>query len=1197
MSTGRCNRVASALENRRRGLLPKSHQCSAGIWSSFRLNCPRPPECPHGVPELSFDPAREGKESMGTSIALMGMACRFPDGANTPDSFWRQLLDGRSAIGEIPADRFSIAAHVDANTEAPGKSYTRWGGFIDDVAGFDPAMFEISPREAQAMDPQQRLLLMVAYEAMEDAGLTRNLLGTVRTGVYVGASSSDYASLQRLQRTHSDIYAGTGSALSIVANRVSHRFNLSGPSLSIDTACSSSLVALDQAVTALNSGRIDIAIVAGVNLLIDPATFVAFSKAGMLSPTGTLSAFDRRANGYVRGEGIGAIVLMRETDALAQGRRTRALIRATAVNQDGRTPTLTAPDLHAQQAMMAALCNTADIAPHDVDYVEAHGTGTPIGDPIEAAAIGHVFGGAGRQAPLLFGSVKPNIGHLESAAGIASLIKAVLVLENRLVPASINSEEPNPAIAFEAHNMAVPQAPAALGSNSGSPVFIAVNSFGFGGTNAGVLLQSANSVRPASESPQPIEKTVAVPLSAASAEALRQVAGRLHAEVVEGRLSERSLADIAASLGTMREGLPHRAAVIAASRQELANSLSEMAERDVPPPVRGALPAIVSGSPPPRSRLAFTFAGQGGQWWGMGRRLLLEDPTFSRAFMEFDQGFEALSGWSVHAELLRDEAQYRLDQSRYAMPAIFGVQIGLGALWQSCDVRPDFVLGHSFGELAAAYLAGAISLETATRMIHVRCQIREKLGTDGAMLAVGLAPAEVQALLGPDSQIDIAALNAASMVTLAGPPAEMAQLSAQLAEAHPSAQVRPVQSDTAWHSRQLAPLEDWFRGEIGDIEWQAPQVGFISTVTGQPESRLDADYWWQNLRQPVRYRDAVLMALDLGANAFLELSPHRVLSGLNATNAAERAVPVSVVNSLVRNEDDFRAVAVATAQLHCSGRTIDWQAATGGNAQAKGLPTYPWQLSPYWRHSEEARDLLHDSAEFPLLGKRSPGPDPVWSNEVSLGAFPFLRDHAVGGDVVFPAAGFIEIMLCAGRNIFGDVPIEIENFEISAALFIGADERVLFSTRFDAARHLIDVRTRTRDGAPEWILRASARLRPTDVMPGLPFPLDAQAGSPLSADDFYAQTASAGFGYGPAFRTVASASVTAETASGAIVAPDQVSLEGSLAHPCLLDGALQLTIAMLAASRTAPGEPENPSAAAQTLYLPTALRRLRFAAP
>lgn len=1141
---------------------------------------------------MNFNRAQEGHDSIAAPVALLGMACRFPGGSTSPKAFWQQLLRGQSAIGEIPKDRFSIAAHVDANAEAPGKSYTRWGGFVDDIAGFDPAMFEISPREAQAMDPQQRLLLMVAYEAMEDAGLTRSLLGSVRTGVYVGASSSDYAALQRLQRTYSDVYAGTGSALSIVANRISHRFNLNGPSLSIDTACSSSLVALDQAVAALNNDAIDIAIVAGVNLLIDPATFVAFSKAGMLSPTGKLSAFDRKANGYVRGEGIGAVLLMREADAVAQTRRTRALIRATAVNQDGRTSTLTAPDQHAQQEMMKLLCKVADVAPQAIDYVEAHGTGTPIGDPIEAAAIGHVFGGAFRAAPLLFGSVKPNIGHLESAAGIASLIKAVMALENRIAPASVNFDEPNPAIAFEAHNMAVPQVPTELGRDDRS-LFIAVNSFGFGGTNAGVLLERAAPKsmpleRPAvSGGTQQNERAVAVPLSATTPEALQEVAVRLRAELVEGGLADRELASVASSVGTLREGLQSRTAIIAATTEELVARLADVAEGSISASVRGALPKIVSGTPSPRSKLAFTFAGQGGQWWGMGRRLLLEEPVFSRAFQEFDRGFEALSGWSVKSELLRDEATSRMGQSRFAMPAIFGVQIGLGALWQSYDVQPDFVLGHSFGELAAAYLAGAISLETATRMIHARCQIREKLGVDGAMLAVGLGAADVAAVLGPDTNIDIAAINGASAVTLAGTPAEIEQAARRITERYPSAQVRPVRSDTAWHSRQLASLEGWFRREIGDVQWQTPSTPFVSTVTGRVEGRLDADYWWRNLREPVRYRDAVLTALDLGANSFLELSPHRVLSGLNAANAAECAISVSIANSLVRNEDDFRSIAVATAQLHCSGRKLDWQSAAGGIARAEGLPTYPWQLAPYWRHSEEAAELLQKSAEFPLLGKRSPGPDPIWTNEVSLGAFPFLRDHVVGGDVVFPAAGFIEIMLCAGREIFGDVPLEIEDFEILAALFVGTDEHVLFSTRLDVDRHLVHIRTRTRDGASEWTTRASAQIRPTDIRPELRLPRDELSGAPTSGDDFYAQTALAGFGYGPAFRAIASATVAAHSAAGVIAAPEQVLLEGSLAHPCLLDAALQLTIAMVPGARG--------DAAGQALYLPTTLRRLRFA--
>jgi acyl transferase domain-containing protein/NADPH:quinone reductase-like Zn-dependent oxidoreductase len=1137
---------------------------------------------------LNFNPAREGKESAAAPIALMGMACRFPGSSNTPADFWEHLLSGHSAIGEIPADRFSIAAHVDANVEAPGKSYSRWGGFIDDIAGFDPAMFEISPREAQTMDPQQRLLLMVAYEAMEDAGLTRAQLGDVRTGVYVGVSSSDYAAIQRQQSAYSDVYSGTGSALSIVANRLSHRFDLNGPSLSIDTACSSSLVALDQAVTALNSGRIDIAIVAGAHLLIDPSPFVAFSKAGMLSPTGRLSAFDRRANGYVRGEGIGAVLLMRAADALYQGRRTRALIRATASNQDGRTPTLTAPDAMAQRAMMRQLVDAAGVSPHDVHYVEAHGTGTPVGDPIEASAIGNVFGGALRQAPLLLGSVKPNIGHLEAAAGIASLVKAVLSLENRRVPASINFEDPNPAIAFAAHNMAVPQGVTALDCDRS--LLIAVNSFGFGGTNAGVLLESVGQPATSSEERTVPSRSVAVPISAASPEALHAMAGNLQHAVAEGGLKGRTVRDIATSLGSLREGLGYRATIIAGTETELLSGLSRVAGGEEGSPVRGMLPSIVSGKSRQVNRLAFTYAGQGGQWPGMARRLLHEEPVFAVAFREFDRTFEGLSGWSVRPELQREGETSRLGQSRFAMPAIFGVQLGLGALWRSWGVNPDFVIGHSFGELAAAQLAGAIDLETATRMIHVRCQIRERIGRDGSMLAVGLAPAELPALLGPDSPIDLAAVNADSMVTLAGPVEAIGDLSDRLARERPSVLVRQIQSDTAWHSRQLAPLEVWFRNEIGEVRWQTPRLAFVSTVSGRVESRLDADYWWRNLRQPVRYRDAVMMALDLGANGFLELSPHRVLSGLNATNAAGRGESATIANSLVRNEDDFRALAVAAGQLQSAGIAIDWQAAGGGTARAEGLPTYPWQLSQHWRHSEEASDQLHVAPAFPLLGKRARGPDPIWTNEISLGGFPYLKDHVVGGDVVFPAAGYFEIMLSAGRDVFGDVSLELEDFEISTALFIGAEEQVLLSTRFDPSRHRIEVRTRTRDGAAEWIVRASARLHPTDMQPELLMRAPDSTAETIDAETFYARAVRAGFGYGSAFSGMTRATADSEWGIGSVEAPAQVSLEGSSTHPSVLDAALQLAIPILAGtSEDQPNDGEEPAR-----YVPKRLRRLRF---
>ena len=1094
----------------------------------------------------------------------MGMACRLPGDVHTLSALWHMLCAGRSAISELPPDRFLSEAVYDPDPRSTGLSYSKWGGFLSDIAGFDHGFFGISPREAEAMDPQQRLLLMVVYEAMEHAGLTRGQLQDARTGVFAGVSAAEYANLQRYQRMQGDAFTGTGAALSIVANRISHRYNLSGPSLAVDTACSSSLVALDLAVKGLERGDCDLAIVAGANILADFGGYVAFSKANMLSPTGLLAAFDARANGYVRGEGIGAVILKRSADAHADGDRVLARIRATELNQDGRTNTLTAPGMRAQRRMLEALCRRAEVDPHEVEYVEAHGTGTPVGDPIEASAIGQVFGGDRRSRPLLMGSVKPNIGHLEPAAGIAGLIKAVLVSQHRQVPPNANFSEPSPDIAFDAFNLAVPTALTQLGTD-GQPVRIAVNSFGFGGTNASVLLESVAPDAMPVVAAEPTTAPIVVPLSAGSPEALERLAVATAASV---EASEASLTDIAAALAR-RDPKPVRKAIVAQSRADLATKLRSS---DTFRTVREQ-----AASAP---RIAFTYGGQGGQWWGMGRRLLQDSAVFSKAFEEFEQAFFQLAGWSVREAMVADEASSLLHRSQYAMPALFGLQIGLTAYWSERGIRPDLVLGHSFGEVAAAVTAGAIDLADATRLIHVRSQIRERLARDSAMLAIGISAEALDGLIPAGLAIDLAAINSPYMITVAGEMADVAAFQDWLAKEHPQTFVRRVQSDTAWHSRLLAPLEPWFRTELGAVSWLTPRVPFISTVTGQPEVKLDADYWWRNLREPVSYSRAVAEALMLGANVLLELSPHRLLTASNAAAAAEHGSPVRSINSLTRDEDDLDCLARAGAELFEAGIPLAF--AQAGNADAVTLPNYTWDLARHWRISEEAKALLLQAPRHHLLGRREARPGFAWSNELDLAGYALLQDHAIDGNAVFPAAGYLELMLAAGREALGAGILELERFEIASVLFIDEAEKVLVGTVYDERSGAVCVYTRLRDASPNWVLRAKALLHLTDVAPAGELAADLM-GEEYNAARFYGETKKLGFQYGPGFQAVAGIVVAGERALARLELPAGAAnpVRHYLAHPSLLDGALQAGLALGFGQKDA------------RMFLPTTIERVR----
>ena len=1101
-------------------------------------------------------------------IAILGMACRLPGGIDDAETFWELLRAGHSAITELPPDRFLINAVFDPDKAATGLSYSKWGGFLRDIAGFDHGFFGISPREAEAMDPQQRLMLMATYEAMEDAGLTRTDLQQGRTGVFVGVSAAEYANLQRYRRTQGDAFTGTGAALSIVANRLSHRFNLSGPSYSIDTACSSSLVALDQAVLNLERGDCDIAIVAGVHVLADFGGFVAFSKAGMLSPTGEIATFDARANGYVRGEGLGVVILKREPDALADGNRILARIRATAVNQDGRTPTLTAPNPAAQRAMLETLCRRAEIDPIAVDYVEAHGTGTPVGDPLEASAIGLVFGGDRRTSSLPVGSVKPNIGHLEPAAGIAGLIKAMLVARRRQVPPNHGFRDPNPDIAFDVHNLVVPNTVIPIG-RSGQPVLVAVNSFGFGGTNASVLIEAVELQPAGAAAPAKLQLPVAVPLSAGSPAALCRLAERT-AQSLDACAA--GFEDKVAALRN-RDPKPWRRTLVLHSEHELGPHLRELATGTAEP-TRGLV----------EPRLAFTYGGQGGQWWAMGRRLLLEDAAFGDTFRAFEQRFQALAGWSVRETLLATEQASQLHRSQYAMPALFGLQLGLSAYWTAQGVRPDFVVGHSFGEVAAAVTAGGLTLDDATKLIHLRSQIRDRIGRDSAMLVVGAPPRNVEDLIPEALNIDLAAINSADVVTLSGEQENIATLERYLRQTRPDWFVRRVQSDTAWHSRLLDPLEDWFRAALGDIACRPPDLLFISTVTGEPESRLDADYWWRNLREPVRYAAGVHQALELGANVLLELSPHRVLTGSNATIAAEAGKPIRAIASLEREKDDFECLARAAGGIWEAGLNLPGAQPGRSSTNEVRLPKYSWDLTRHWRISEEAKALLLTAPSHTLLGRRERSPGYSWSNEISLAGNAMLADHALGGNAVFPAAGYLELMLAAGREALGEGTLELEKFAIFSALFLGPQDEVLVSTRFDPSTGHIAVHTRLRQGSETWTLRATGLLRLTDISPR-PFPASRERGTFLSAEEFYVEATRMGFAYGAAFRTISELEIFENEVRARLVLPPEGAspMQNYFAHPALLDGVLQTGLAFAFADD--PVEPER-------LLLPTTITRV-----
>ena len=1100
------------------------------------------------------------------------------------NSFWSLLAAGKSAIREIPPERWSLDGFYDPAPNNPFRSYSKWGGFLDDVGSFDPDFFGLSRREAEAIDPQQRILLQVAYEAAQDARIPLQTLRRRRTGVFIGVSNADYGLLQRFETGVADIQAGTGTALSIVANRLSNALDLRGPSLGVDTACSSSLVALDTACRALREESADVALAGGVNILIDPRMFLTFCRAHMLSRAGRIAAFDARADGFVRGEGAGVVVLKRLDDALHDGNRVYAVIKATAVNQDGGTDSITAPNPAAQKSMLQDVARKAGIAADDVGYVEAHGTGTPLGDPIEAGAIGEVFGQTRNEGPLRIGSVKCNIGHLEPAAGIAGLIKTALVLSRGQIPPSINFDMPNERIPFDALNIEVATRAVAF---DGDNAHALVNSFGFGGTNACALLarhapetpRRATIARLVSDAAAKAPELTPIPLSAPTPAHLSAWAhGLAEAADEGGLLSNVLLATLGASLTRQRDHFDHRAVVMARDNADLAEKLTALANgRDWPKPDKRAPSMIVNGNARGDGKLVFTCTGQGGQFWNMGRRFLNANPVFRRFVERFDALFKPTSGWSVIEALSADETTSQLHDPAVTPAAMFALQAGLAEVWKSVGVTPDMVIGHSFGEVTAAYLGGAIALEDVAHLVDERGLIRGHIDRVGGMAAIGMGADDLARFLPADGTIEIGAYNSPTMVTVSGERPSIERLIADLAAHDPNIPTRLLDLDFAWHSSWLEPGEQIFKQAVGEQPWQAPHIPVISTVTGMMETRFDTNYWWRNLRCPVRFDRAVDFALDLGATRFVELGPSRTLSGPTVANAAPKGLSVTAVTALQRGQDDFDAFDQALAELYVSGSDIAWARVYESSDDA-ALPPMPWLNETLWKAPEDSERVLFPSVSYSLLGARENGPGRVWSSEVSLAAYPVLGDHRIMGSVVLPGAAIIAMMRAAGAEVFGDSALELNDVRLPEALFIGPDDRVVLRTVYEAERARLRIFSRHKYGTNPWALRAEATI--FSHKSGLSVPEIGETPDLVDATALYEKAAEIGYGFGPLFRGVQNI----ERGPGALRAdvrlPDGAAtpIDDPTLDPRVLDSCLQVIIAELIAqgdTATGPLLPER----------------------
>jgi tyrocidine synthetase III len=908
--------------------------------------------------------AGEEQQAQPQPIAIIGIGCRFP-GANDPQAFWQLLRDGVDAISKVPAERFNLEAFFDPNPAIPGKINTPWGGFLDQVDQFDPHFFGIAPREAARMDPQQRLLLEVAWEALEDAGQARERLVGSQTGVFVGISNNDYGRRLLSDLDRIDAYAGTGNALSIAANRISYVFDFRGPSLAIDTACSSSLVAIHLACCSLRTGESTLALAGGVNLILSPAVTIGFTKAGAMAPDGRCKAFDARANGYVRSEGAGLVVLKPLSRALADGDPIYAVIRGSAVNQDGRSNGLMAPNPLAQQAVLREAYRQAAVSPGDVQYIEAHGTGTFLGDPIEAKALGAVLAfdrPRGRRCAL--GSVKTNIGHPEAAAGIAGLIKVALALKHQEIPASLHFQEPNPHIPFDELPLRVQTTLGPWPAESG-PALAGVSSFGFGGTNAHVVLEEAPGANAAMHGAergmerrdirQP-QSAYLLPLSAHSSEALRSLA-RAYRDFLAIPDSTVSLHDLCYTASVRRSHHDYRLAVTGNSPAQLIRSLEAFLQGEGHPGLSSG--RTISGR---RSKLAFVFSGQGSQWLGMGRELLEQEDVFREVVERCDQAMRPYGDWSLLAELACTDAdQSRLNEIDILQPALFAMQVALAALWRSWGIEPQAVVGHSMGEVAAAYVAGALSLEDAVRVICHRSRLIKPTIGQGAMAAVELSMEEARrVLVGYEDRLSIAASNSPTSTVLSGDPATLEAILDQLQRR--DIFCRSVNVDFAAHSPQMDPLQADLSLVLEGLEPRSASVPIYSSVTGMVSIglELEAPYWGRNLREPVLFSTAVERLLEDTQDIFLEISPHPILLSAMQQGIHDFGQDAAVLPSARREEAGLTIMLGSLGALYALGYPVDWSRTYPAGGRCVQLPLYPWQRERCWLERPAAGVLLAD---------------------------------------------------------------------------------------------------------------------------------------------------------------------------------------------------------------------------------------------
>ncbi|GLW99271.1 type I polyketide synthase [Microtetraspora sp. NBRC 16547] len=1098
-------------------------------------------------------------------IAVVGTGCRYPGDVRSAEDLWRLVRAGGDAVGEFPAERgWDVEALYDPDPDSQGTTYATGGGFYRDAGRFDAGFFSISPREALAMDPQQRLLLEVGWEAIESAGIDPASLRGTPAGVFVGGGFSDYGGALQSAPDGLEGHLVTGKAGSVLSGRIAYTLGLEGPAITVDTACSSSLVALHLACRSLRAGECSLALAGGVTVMSTPAVLIEFSRQRGVAPDGRCKAFAAAADGMGLAEGAGVVVLERLTDALAAGRTVLAVIRGSAINQDGASNGLSAPSGPAQRRVIRQALADARLTPSEVDAVEAHGTGTELGDPIEAHALLATYGQARAAAePLWLGSVKSNIGHAQAASGVAGVIKMVQALRHGELPKTLHVDAPSPHIDWDsgAVELVTETRP---WPETGRPRRAAVSSFGVSGTNAHMILEQAPETRlPERDgTPPPVVPWV---LSARTATALRAQAARLRdidADPIHAHPIHADPVDVGFSLARTRSVLEHRAVVIGADRDELLRGLAALAVGEPDRTLTQATRADGGG-------VVFVFPGQGSQWAGMGLELLESSPVFAARMRECADALAAYVDWDLFEALAEPDLLERVD---VVQPALWAVMVSLAAVWRSYGVEPAAVAGHSQGEIAAACVAGVLSLDDAAKVVALRSRELASLAGTGGMVSVAQPVAAVtERIANLGGPVEVAAVNGAASVVVSGPPGPLAEFVAAC-EAD-GVRVRRIPVDYASHSQQMEAIEERFMKALGPVRTKAGEVSFYSTVTGRPAegASLDAGYWYRNLRQTVEFERATRALLADGHRVFVECSPHPVLATAVQETAEDAGQEVVATGSLRRGEGGPARMLRSVAEAFTRGVPADWaKAFDGSGARAVPLPVYPFEGDRYWLPSAPpAADLGAaglTAAAHPLLSAAVDLPEDgglVFTGRLSSRTHPWLADHAVHGTVLLAGTAFVELALRAAAEAGCG---ELEELALEAPLALPDDGavriRLTVGPADETGRRALMLHSRPDDEPPlddQWTRHAAGFAVPGDAAPPSGLVLWPPTGAePVPIDGVYERAAERGFAYGPVFQGLRAVWRRGDEVFAEVALPREHQGEAARfgVHPALLDAAL-----------------------------------------